>query len=630
MPAGLLPEAMRKNDIIELTMTLTHWLLLATVGIPLLLAMLNRLRADLAALIMAVILGGLQLFGLGMLGPAGTPGDAVKAISGFSQPVVITLISLFILTRGLEKSGLTNWLARHIVRIAGSRESRLIALFAGLTALLSLFMNNLAAGALVLPSAVEAARKTGLRPSKLLIPVSFGSMLGGAATYFTTANIIVSDLLQIANPPQPPLNILDFTPTGGLIAVLGIAFMALFGGRLLPEREPAADLVAARLTGGELGTLYQLGERLWEARVLEGSPLAHQMLSQCGIGARFGVAVAALRRDASGLLLPAADQVLRPGNTLYLIGREEKIVPLRELGLEIAPAREGAGALRGIPLLEIVLAPHSRLEGKTLKEMNFRQQYGAEVIALKRTTRSYRTDVGDIPLRLGDSLLAVGRLAQFPALRRSPDLIALEPDPSDQPVDRRQAGLSLLLIAAAVGASMAGVPIYLAMLAAAVLALILRVVPPDEAYHAVEWQAVFLIAGMYAASLAMVQTGLAAMMGRSMTALAAPFGPLGVAAGAYLLTGLLTQVMGGQVSALVTGPITISAAISMGVDAQAVAVATAIGCSASFVTPMAHPVNILMIAPANYKFSDFVRIGLPLTLVSFIGLLAGLAIFWGL
>ena len=177
----------------------------------------------------------------------------------------------------------------------------------------------------------------------------------------------MSDLLQIATPPQPPLNILDFTPTGGLIAVLGIAFLALFGGRLLPDREPAADLTAARLTGGELGSLYELGERLWEARVLESSPLARQLLSQCGIGARFGVSVAALRRDAAGPLVPAADQVLLPGNVLFLIGREEKMAPLRELGLEITPARGGADALRGIPLLEIVLAPHSQLEGLTLK-----------------------------------------------------------------------------------------------------------------------------------------------------------------------------------------------------------------------------------------------------------------------
>jgi di/tricarboxylate transporter len=617
--------------MIVLVMTLTHVCLILIVAVPLAFVLRNRLRIDVAALLMAATLGTLQLLGLGMLGPAHTPADAIKAISGLSQPVVITLISLFILTRGLEKSGLTRWLGQQIVRAGHNATGRLIGLFAALSALLSLFMNNLAAGALILPSAVEAARKAGIRPSKLLIPVAYGTLLGGAATYFTTANIVMSDLLRSANPPQQPLHILDFTPTGGLIALAGILFLALFGSRLLPDRETSSSQTEGRLTGGELEALYQIGERLWEASVLPASPFAHQMLSECGIGARFGVAVAALRKDSSSPLVPAADQAILPGNILYLIGREEKVEPLRKFGLEIAPAaREGAPALRGIPLLEIMLAPHSRLEGQTLKEIGFRQNYGVAVIALKRLTLTYRTNVGDIPLKPGDSLLAVGRLQQFPALQHSSDLIVLEPDPADQPVDRRQAVLALALIAGAIALSLAGAPIYLVMLAAAVLSLLLKVQPVEEAYRSVEWQAVFLIAGMYAVSLAMVQTGLAELLGQAMIRLVTPFGPLGVAAGAYLLTALLTQFMGGQVSALVTGPITISAAISMGINPQAVAVATAIGCSASFLTPMAHPVNILMIAPANYKFSDFFRVGWPLTVISFAGLLAGLVLFWGL
>jgi len=617
--------------MIVLIMTLTHVCLILIIVVPLAFVLRNRLRIDVAALLMAVALGTLQLLGLGMLAPAHTPAGAIKAISGFSQPVVITLISLFILTHGLEKSGLTRWLAQQILRIGHNATGRLIGLFAGLSALLSLFMNNLAAGALILPSAVEAARKAGIRPSKLLIPVAYGTLLGGAATYFTTANILMSDLLRSANPPQQPLHILDFTPTGGLIALAGILFLSLFGNRLLPDRESSSGQADGRMTGGELEALYQIGERLWEASVLPASPFAHQMLAECGIGGRFGVAVAALRKDAGSPLVPAADQAILPGNILYLIGREEKIEPLRKFGLDIAPAaREGTPALRGIPLLEIMLAPHSRLEGQTLKDIGFRQSYGVAVIALKRLTLTYRTNVGDIPLKPGDSLLAVGRLQQFPALQHSADLIVLEPDPADQPVDRRQAVLTLALIAGAIVLSLAGAPIYLVMLGAAVLSLLLKVQPVEEAYRSVEWQAVFLIAGMYAVSLAMVQTGLAELLGQAMIRVMTPFGPLGVAAGAYLLTALLTQFMGGQVSALVTGPITISAAISMGINPQAVAVATAIGCSASFLTPMAHPVNILMIAPANYKFSDFFRIGWPLTIISFAGLLAGLVLFWGL
>jgi di/tricarboxylate transporter len=610
---------------------ITQWILLAVVAIPLLLVMINRLRIDIAAVGMAVSLGGLQFLGFGVLGPGNSPGDAIKAISGFSQPVVITLISLFILTRGLEISGVTRWLARQIVRIGGKNENLLIALFAALTALLSLFMNNLTAGALVLPSAMEASRRSGIRPSKLLIPVAYGSLLGGSATYFTTANIIMSDLLRIARPPQAPLHIFDFTPTGGLIALAGILFLGIWGKRILPDREPAVEQAIARRTGSELETLYQINERLWAGRVLDQSVLINQSIKDSQIGKMFGVTVAAIRRNHHGVLLPKPNQTISGGDVLLIIGREEKISAMKPLGLDIFPeSQNGQSALQGISYLEIILAPHSQLESKTLKQIGFRQKYGISVIALKRLSRSYRTEVGDIPLNMGDSLLAIGKPENVPALRKSPDFILLEADDNDRPVDKRQAFVTIFLAITAIAASIAGVPIYLAMLGAAVLTLLLKGLPVEEAYRSVEWQAVFLIAGMYAVSQAMVQTSLAALLGKNIITLAQPFGPLGVAAGAYLLTALLTQVMGGQVTALVTGPITISAAISMGVNPQAVAVATAIGCSASFFTPMAHPVNILMVAPANYRFSDFIRAGWLLTLLSFGMLLLGLVLFWRL
>jgi di/tricarboxylate transporter len=613
-------------------MPISQWFLIVVVAVPLIFVMSGRLRMDVAALSMAVVLGFLQLLGWGMLGPAHTPTDALKAISGFSQPVVVNLISLFVVTRGLEKSGAARWLAQQILRVGGKNESRLIALFAGLAAVLSLFMNNLAAAALVLPGAVEAARRSGIRPSKLLIPVAYGSLLGGSATYFTTANIIVSDLLRIAKPPQIGLNIWDFTPVGGLIALAGIAFLGLFGRRLLPDRQPAVDQFSARRTGSQLESLYQIQERLWEARVLTGSPLVGRALTVSQIGEQYGVTVAAIRRDGASLLPPAAAEVIAKGDVLLLVGREEKILPLEALKLEISASKQAAGhsPLYGVAYLEIILAPHSSLEGKTIKELGFRQKFGLSVIALKRLERSYRTDVGDIPLQMGDSLLAVGKPEQFKALQRSPDWIVFEPDPAEQPVNKRQALLTALLIAGAIIATLFGVPIYLAMLSAAILTLVLKILPVDETYLSIEWQAVFLIAGMYTVSLSMVQTGLAQAVGSGLIQAVLPLGPLGVAAGAYILSTALTQVMGGQVTALVTGPITISAAISLGVSPQAVALATAIGCSASFFTPMAHPVNILMIAPANYQFRDFARAGWPLTILSFIMLLIGLRIFWGL
>lgn len=618
-------------------MQLTQWLLILILVIPLIFVMTNRLRMDLAALLMAILLGILQFAGLGMLGPAHTPQDATKAISGFSQSVVITLISLFILTRGLEKSGITRWIAENIVRLGGNKTRRLIALFATVTAFLSLFMNNLAAGALMLPSAMEVSRKSGIKPSKLLIPVAYGSLLGGSATYFTTANIIMSDLLRIAHPPQSPLNILDFTPTGGLIAIAGILFLWALGDRLLPDREPTLGSLPGggqatlHRTGQELEALYQIEERLWIAHVLSKSPSVGHSLTETGIGNHYGIAIAAVQHPSGEWLLPKRDQIIQSGDRFLLVGREEKVVQLHSLGIETCLLEKGTSlSALGLTLAELILAPRSTWEGRTLKEIGLRQQYGLTVIALKRLTRSYRTDVGDIPLAMGDSLLVIGRPEDIQAIQKCSEVLVTEPVPGEQPVDIRQAALTVGITLSAIGASIAGVPVFLSVLAGAVLILLLKVVSMEEAYHSIEWQAIFLIAGMYAVSLAMVQTGLANLLGQWMLALVTPFGGLGLAGGAYLLTALLTQFMGGQVAALVTGPVVISAALSIGANPQAIAVATAIGCSASFLTPMAHPVNILMIAPANYKFSDFFRAGWLLTIISFAMLLVGLSLFWHL
>ncbi len=608
-----------------------YWLLIIIVCIPVGLVIANKLRMDVAALLIAAVLAVLQLAGLGILSSAHTPKDAIKAFSGFSQPVVITLLSLFIITRGLDKSGITRWLARSLIRLGGNREGRLIALFIATAAFLSLFMNNLAAGALLLPSAIEVARQTKIKPSKLLIPIAYGSLLGGSATYFTTANIVVSDLLRIAEPPQAPLKILDFTPTGGLIAITGILLFWLFGKKLLPDREPTSEKILMHLTGTELEDIYQLGERLWEARLNPDSPILGMTLAESGIGQNWGVTTAAIRREKEDFLMPQPDQKINENDVLLLVGRQERIEKLKELNLDIRPS-DGSEHLspHGVGFMEVILTPHSRVSGLTLKEVGFRQRFGLTVVAVKRLNRSYRTDVGDIQLALGDSLLVIGPPQRIQVLKQNADFIVIEPNPSDQPVDIRQAILSIGITLGAIVASILGIPVYISMLIGALLTVVLGILTMEEAYQSVEWQAIFLISGMYAVSLAVISIGLADFLGHQVISLVMPLGPLGLAAGAYLVTALLTQFLGGQVTAFVTGPVTISAAIHMGINPQAVAVATAIGCSASFLLPMAHPVNIIMIAPANYKFSDFFRAGWLLSILSFVMLLVGLAVFWHL
>ncbi len=584
---------------------------------------------DLAALLMAVSLGILQLLGFDLLGPVNSPDAILFVIGGFNQPIILILISLFVLTRVLEKSGATRWIAQHLVRLGGASQSRLIVLLAATAAFLSLFMNNLAAGALVLPIAMDAARRTHLPPSKLLIPVAYGSLLGGTATYFTTANIVMSSLLESAHPAQAGLRFLDFTPTGALIIIAGLAFLGLFGRRLLPERKPTEEQSLARLTGSELEGLYSLGERLWEGRVIDSSQLVGLTLKGCGVGQKLGIVIAAMRRGRGAYFIPNLSEVLQPDDHLLIVGREERVAKLAELGIHLKAEMHTLTTF-GLMLTELIPAPRSAYIGRTLKEINFRGQYGFAALALLRGQRSHRTDIANMPLEAGDSLLLVGPRQHLADLHRSAEFIVFEPNLSDLPVDRRQAVLAALIMAGGVGASVAGVPVFLAMLTAAVFALLVQRLTMEEAYRSVEWQAVFLIAGMYVVSTAMVETHLAALLGDGMLQLISPYGALGLAAGAYILSAVLTQVMGGQVTALVTGPVTISAAIQMGVSPQAIAVATAIGCSASFFTPFAHPVNILMIAPGNYTFGDFLRNGWPLTVLSFLMLLAGMILFWHL
>lgn len=612
-------------------MTFSQIALIAIVAVPILLNLFDRLRVDTAALLIAIGLGIAQALGLNMLGPAGHPELAKNAIIGFAQPAVLTLLALFGITRSLDKTGVTRWIASRILRVGGYSERRLIVLFTAAAATLSLFMNNLAAGALLLPSAMDAARRTGIKPSKLLIPVAYGTLLGGSATYFTTANIIVSELLPVVNPNLKPLGIFDFTPTGGVMALAGIVFMGLIAPRLLPNRESSSGLVP-RPTGTELETAYHLDERLWEARVQPISPLIGQSLAQAGIGEQLGVAVVAVWHGRQAILAPTSSQVIHADDILLLSGREERVGQLSGRGLAIGrEAGNESISARGVSMVEVMPAPHSHIEGQSLKELEFRKQYGLTAVALWRAGRSYRTDVADFKMQLGDSFLMVGPSDRLHKIKNSSDFIVLEPDTSDRPIDIRQVTIAIGVTAGAVIASVLGVPTFLSMLIAALVLILTNIIGADELYRSIEWRAIFLVACMYAVSGAMTSTGLADLVGSQINNFVTT--PLGLVAASYWLTALLTQVIGGQVVALATGPIAIAAAYAMHPNSQlpqAVAVVTAIACAASFLTPIAHPVNLLMIGPANYKFSDFFRVGVGLTVVCFVVLMLVLPIFWKL
>lgn len=608
-------------------MTYAQSFVLIILIVPLTLVFMGKLREDIAALVMAGSLGLAQFCGLGVLGPAHTPDDAVKALTGFGTPEVITLLSLFILTFCLDKYGVTRRIAQNLLRLGGHSERRIIGLFAATAAVLSLFMNTLAAGALLLPSALDASRRTQIKPSKLLIPVAYGTMLGGAATYLTTANIIVSGLLPLANPPQKPLGFFAFTPTGGVVCLVGLLFLAFMGKYLLPDREPPVSVMSH--TSGELSEIYKLSERLWEVTIRPESRLLGHSLSELRIGETLGLSILGIRRGRRVIPIYGAQCAVQEQDVLLVVGNAEQAMQLHQTGLEVHPVTQSEPIdEHGVVLADLIVPPRSNAEGKTLRELAFRAKYGFTAVALWRNQQSYRNDVGNFKLHSGDALLVAGPQDRVKSLKGQNDFIIAEITGNGGSFDHRKMLLTLGIGAAALGAMFFGMPVELAMLVAAAVILATGLLTPDEAYGAIKWRAIFLIAGTISVSVAMVQTGLAQMVGNTVVTWAAPFGDLGLIAGTYLLSAALTQVMGGQISPLVVAPITISAALRLGVNPQAVAVVTAIAGSVSFITPLSHPVNILMIAPANYTFNDFVKSGWSLTVICFIALMIAVPIFW--
>jgi len=578
----------------------------------------DRLRPDLVALLLLVILG---LTGLV---------EAKDLFSGFSRSAVITILGLFIITEGLERTGATRILGQRLHRVSGEQEGRTVLVVMVATATLSLVMNNIAAAAVLLPAVIGITRQTGLRPSRLLIPVSFGALLGGMATLFTTANILVSAAL--VDQGLKPYGVLDFLPVGGPMALVGILFMVFVGRRLLPEHELGGQETPRR-TGGDLSEAYGMREAVCACYVRPGSAMAGLSLAEGKWGERLGLNILGISRGGSVNLAPVPGEKVLEGDIILFTGFTDD-EDLARYGLVSTqdPDWRGQLASEQVSLVEATLAPRSALAGKTLREIQFRERYDLSVLAIWREGNTLREALGDLPLRFGDAFLIQGRRSQINMLRSNPNFLILEEEAgaAGAPISRK-AWLAVALTTAAVTLPALNVlPIAESVFAAAALMILFNCLSMDEAYGSVEWKTIFLIAGMIPLGLAMTNTGAAALVSSGLVGLLGRWGPLVVAGGIYLATTLLTQILSGQVTPLVIAPIAIAAAQHLGVDPRGMGMAVAMGCSTAFLTPISHSANLLVMGPGGYKFKDYARVGLPLTLLMFVVLLAGLAAFWNI
>jgi di/tricarboxylate transporter len=586
-------------------------LVLAILAVTVVLFVSERLRVDLVAMLVLITL---SLTGLV---------TTEEAFSGFASPAVITVWSVYIVSGALFRSGVADSLARFMLRIAGDNYVRILLIIMVTVGVMSSFMNNIGAVAILLPAVVSVARRINVAPSKLLIPMAFTSLLGGKMTLIgTPPNILATSIMETYGGLEP-FQFFDFTPMGAIVLLTGILYFVFIGRHLLPERTP----------GGDLSQVYQIREYLSEVRIKDSSPLHAKTLAETRLGEEYDLTVLQIRRVDQEPLNARPDSKLRAGDVLLVEGPSDNLLRASEaLGLEAlaewkfedfdeesSPSQE---------MIDITLAPRSSLQGKTLKQINFRAQFGLNVLAIQHGGESRVSRIADIPLDFGDTLLVRGPKNRIDVLRRDPQFLVLETPPLES---RRlsKAPLSvLILLGVLISVSTRLLPVSTAMLIGAMLMILTNVLNMDEAFQAIEWKSVFLIAGMLPVGIAMQKSGTALFLAEGIIELVGGWGPLAVLMGIFLMTALTTEVMSNAAATVLVTPIAIDAARSLGANPETFVMAVVIAAATSFLMPIGHQANVLVFGPGGYRFFDYTKVGVWLNLIIFIVVATVLPLIW--
>ncbi len=581
---------------------MTTTLVILVVAIALLVS--DRVRPDLVALMTAAALGV-----TGVLSPQ-------EAFSGFGSRAAITILGIGILAEGLRVTGAAERAGLLMLRISGTSEARLIVTTMLAGAAVSLVMNNIAAGAVLLPAVASAARRAGVAPSRVMMPLAFGTILGGMATLLASTNLIVSDLLTESG--HRGFGLFDFAPVGIPLVLAGTLYMLIWGRHRLPAVGPTVPPSSGRRRA-DLYSLYRLGERTRRTRIPDASPLAGRTLAQSRIREDFGLWVTAVQRGPSMFSTPAPDFLLQSGDVLSMIGRlsesNEEAVAERLVLLDDPLTHQPPDSRQSV-VVEAVLPPRSPLTGRTLRDVRFADRFGMSVLAVWRGDRPIRSGVGDLPLQLGDALLLQGPHSNVERLRREDELIVLTEGETETAPGRWQTtvALGIAVLALALGARYPQA-IGAFVLAGAALMVLAGILSMDRAHQAIDWRTIFLVAGMLPLGLALGKSGAAGLLSEGLVWLLGPLGPIALLGGVFLCAALLTQAVVGPAVAAVMGPVAIQVALQTGTDPRSLGMAVALACSMAFLTPLGHPVNVLVMGPGGYRFADYRRVGLPMAVV---------------
>jgi len=544
-----------------------------------------------------------------------------EAFAGFSSPVIVSVGSLFVVCGGLQRTGISALMGNYLASLSGRSELRTVAAVMAAGALLSSVMTNVAATAILLPGVMTLCRKTQCAPSRLLIPLSYGTILGGTLTLVgTQPNIIVSSLLRTVTGRE--LNFFDFTPIGIVLVVSGITYMALFGRHLLPLRTVDEKMRHSDRPEA-LPLIYRLEERLYELKVPESSRLVGQTLVESGLGSNFGINVIGIMRKDKMRFAPRRRDVIGAGDRLLVQGREDDVDrAVSALTLDMhrkGELRQEEMLSREVGVAEIVLPPRSHYLGKPLKDVLMRDRFDVSVLAIWRKGRPIRAHLGDEVLQFGDALLLRGSWRNLDLLQKTGEFIMVSGAAPGE--DRGEVGTMLaaaVMLAGMVVAVATGLlTLPLAALSTAVLMVLTRCLSLADAYKAVEWRIIILIAGFMPLGTALVKTGLVDLFVNSMVSRVAEYGQSPVIGALFLLSSAIALVSTNITAAILMGPIAMAASESLAMSPEMLLLSVAIGASIGFMTPVAQQANLLVMGPGNYVFKDYVKAGTLLSLLLF-------------
>ncbi len=574
-----------------LDMSWEAWFTLAVL-IVMIVALTRELLAPAAIILSAVVV----LLVAGVLTPQ-------QAFSGFSNPAPITVAALYVLARAVDKTGALQPLVSATLG-GGTRHLGSLSRLVVPTAAASAFLNNTPIVAMLVPQVSNWADRQRQSPSRYLMPLSFAAILGGMVTVIgTSTNLVVSGLLETTG--QAPLAMFEISRLGLPVAIVGSVLLVLLAPILLPERRPARRELEENVR-----------EFVVSMTVEPDGPLGGKAVEAGGLRHLQGVYLVEIERDGQSIAPVPPTTVLEGGDRLTFIGKADLVVDLQGMrGLAFAEQQHvGALYTDRHTFFEAVVGAASPLVGKTLRDVEFRGRYQAAVVAIHRAGQRVQAKLGDVHLRVGDTLLLLAGPDFRDRWRDRTDFLLVSRLGGAPPTTTRNAWLvGLVAVVIVAGASLGLLPILHLSLIGAVALIALGILTPGEARRAVDIDVILVIAGAFGLGAAMATTGLADRLAATLISALGFLGPIGVLAGVVLATVVLLAFITNNAAAVLMFPIAISAAAGLGLDQRAFAIAVAVTASASFLTPIAYQTNLMVYGPGGYRFSDYVRLGAPLT-----------------